>query len=233
MAEEKSWLAVQVSRWLLLGLATNIAAVIFFAWLAGEVLKGETLLIDEDVRQWLYRLASPALTRVMQTITILGSGLFLLILGALIGIAFVLAKWWRALLLLFVAMGGAVLLNFSLKASFRRARPSSFFDTPLPSSFSFPSGHALLSLCFYCSITYLVASRMKNPYLRCAVWLSVSVAIFAIGVSRIYLGVHYPSDVIAGYVAGAFWLVTVILVDRSFYARKLRAEGANRINLEP
>lgn len=222
MAERKStWLVLQLSRWLLIGLGTNVAAVVCFAWLAGEVLEGDTVLFDEIIRKSINRLAAPGLTALMQAITFLGSGLFLLSFGALISVGFLLAKWRRALLVLLITMTGATILNVTLKVSFRRTRPTSFFGTPLPSSFSFPSGHALLSLCFYCAIAYLIASRLNNPAISFSAWLTAIILILAIGFSRVYLGVHYPSDVIAGYAAGTFWILTVTLLDRAVLQKRI------------
>ncbi len=209
------WLALRSIRWLLVGLATNVVALVFFAWLAGEVLQGESLWFDQSIRESISHLASPQVTLAMQATTLLGSVLFLACSGALISIGFVLAKWRRSLIVFSITMAGAAILNLTLKASFRRIRPASFFDTPLPSSFSFPSGHALLSLCFYCAIAYLLAAHVENPAIRCSAWLIAVLLIVAVGFSRIYLGVHYPSDVLAAYAAATFWMVTVILIDRA------------------
>jgi membrane-associated phospholipid phosphatase len=224
MGERKSTRpAIHLNRGSLIGLAINFAVVIFFAWLAGEMLEGDTLRFDDTLRESINQLAASGLTALMQAITFAGSGFFLLLVGALISIAFLAAKWWRALLFFFVTMGGATLLNIVLKTSFGRTRPSAFFGTPLPTSFSFPSGHALLSLCFYCAIAYLIASRLKTAVARFIAWLTAILLISAIGFSRIYLGVHYPSDVIAGYTVGIFWFLSVILLDRS-----VLYEGAER-----
>jgi undecaprenyl-diphosphatase len=111
-------------------------------------------------------------------------------------------------------MAGATVLNFLLKLNFQRARPAAFFATALPDSFSFPSGHALLSSCFYGILAYWISTRCANVFIQTAVWIAALLLVAAIGLSRVYLGVHYPSDVVAGYAVGTFWVVLVVMVDR-------------------
>ena len=104
----------------------------------------------------------------------------------------------RAILIAVTAAGGSLLMA-ALKIGFHRHRPEPFFDTRLPSSYSFPSGHAMLSFCLCLSAAALFSANRKSPSVRIAIstfWIGLSLAI---GYSRIYLGVHYPSDVIAGY----------------------------------
>ena len=91
---------VELSRWLLIGLATAVAAAVFFAWLSDEVLEGDTLKLDETVREFVNRYASAQLTAAMQTITILGSVAFLLAFGGIVGLVFFVKKWRHDLFLL-------------------------------------------------------------------------------------------------------------------------------------
>jgi undecaprenyl-diphosphatase len=119
-------------------------------------------------------------------------------------------------------MLGASVLDFTLKHTFRRARPSPFFDYPLPTSFSFPSGHALFAFCFFTTAAALLSPRLRHPVARGFVWAVAAALILAIGFSRIYLGVHYPSDVAAGYAAGLLWCSVVIAGDRAAHARARR-----------
>jgi len=198
---------------LFLGLASAVSALFFFAWLADEVLEGDAKTFDEPVRVFVHGFASESLTVLMRFITMLGSTLFLSFLCACVFVIFISKNWKRAAVLLMTTMAGAVILNFALKLSFGRVRPIPFFDTPLPDSYSFPSGHALYAACCYGVLAWLASAGTQNKSTRISIWsLAVSLALL-IGLSRIYLGVHYPSDVIAGYAAAVVWILTVILTD--------------------
>ncbi|HEX8249208.1 MAG TPA: phosphatase PAP2 family protein [Pyrinomonadaceae bacterium] len=198
---------------LFLGLAGAVGSLFFFAWLADEVLEGDAGAFDETLRLYVHGYAGETLTLLMRFMTMLGSTLFLGVLGIGVLVIFVFKKRKRAAVLLLLTMAGAVILNFALKVSFARARPVPFFETPLPASYSFPSGHSLYAVCFYGALAWLVAARIENKSLRVLIWSLAALLCFLIGLSRIYLGVHYPSDVIAGYAAALVWILTVILTD--------------------
>lgn len=202
-----------------LGLVAAAGALYFFAELAEEVYEGDTRRFDESALRFVNRLASPPLTSFMRGVTRLGSNEVLAGLGACAVLAFLLARWRRAAVALTVTMAGAALLNVLLKLTFRRARPSPFFDTPLPESYSFPSGHALLSFCFYGVLAAVVAIRLKGRGARALVWAAAALLVALVGLSRLYLGVHYPSDVLAGYAAAFVWVVAVASADRLMQAR--------------
>jgi undecaprenyl-diphosphatase len=97
---------------------------------------------------------------------------------------------------------------------FERPRPSPLWALAEEASFSFPSGHSVAAFAFYGVITYLIFRRLKGRAARVALISTASVFIVAIGASRVYLGVHYPSDVVAGYLVGLIWLATVVLASR-------------------
>ncbi|MGI8468784.1 MAG: phosphatase PAP2 family protein [Pyrinomonadaceae bacterium] len=207
--------------WLIFGLLAAICAAAFFGWLADEVFEGDTKNFDDNVRNYIHGFASPALTEAMKFFSFLGSPLCLVALGISIAIVFLILKWKRAIVLFLITMAGELVLDLTLKIFFRRARPAAFFDYPLPTSFSFPSGHALGSFCFFGILAWLVAARLENKLLKIAVWAIALFLIFAIGLSRIYLGVHFPSDVVAGYTTGLFWVAAVASGD---FWLKRRAE---------
>jgi undecaprenyl-diphosphatase len=116
--------------------------------------------------------------------------------------------------MLAITMLGVAALNVALKFAFHRPRPVAFFGAT-PSSYSFPSGHALGSLCFYGILAAILAARVRGRGAKFCVWIAALFLIGMIGFSRIYLGVHYPSDVIAGYCAATVWVGAVGFLDRS------------------
>jgi undecaprenyl-diphosphatase len=199
--------------WLSLGLAGAIGALVFFSWLASEVLEGEARAFDEAVRSFVHKQASPILTTIMQMITWLGSVLWLVVFGVCVTVAFALIKRWRDIALFIVAMAGAIVLNITLKLNFGRARPNPFFETPQPSSYSFPSGHALLSLCFYGALAVIITHRLRSRSARFLLWTVTALVVVLIGFSRIYLGVHHPTDVVASYAVALAWVVVVFAFD--------------------
>lgn len=207
------WFQAFAGSILFLGLTISASALFFFAWLADEVLEGDTEAFDKTVRGFVHGFAGETVTALMNFVTILGSTLFLSIIFVCILIIFLCKNWKRAAVLLTTTMTGAIILNFVLKVSFARLRPDPFFETPLPDSYSFPSGHALFAACFYGALAWLFAARIMSPALQFLVCSSAVLFVFLIGLSRIYLGVHYPSDVLAGYAAAVVWVSTVILVD--------------------
>jgi undecaprenyl-diphosphatase len=121
-----------------------------------------------------------------------------------------------------ITLAGAGLLNWLLKISFGRVRPEPFFDYPLPGSPSFPSGHALFAASVFGGLAALLAPRLKHRPLKIAIWISAALLILLVGLSRVYLGVHYPSDVLAGYAVAIIWVNFVALGDRLARHRRRR-----------
>lgn len=198
---------------LLVGLGVAVGFLFFFGWLAEEVFEGETKNFDESVRNFVHGFAAPPLTTAMKFFTYLGSPLSLTILGVIVIAAFFYLKHKRAVALFLITMAGEIALDLAFKMFFGRVRPEPFFDFPLPASYGFPSGHAFGSLCFFGILAWLTTARTQNKIAKAAIWSAAVIIIFLIGLSRVYLGVHYPSDVLAGYAAGLFWVVIVALAD--------------------
>lgn len=213
-----------ISLSLLLGLTAAIGTLVFFGWLANEVLDGETRQFDEVTREAVHQVASPAMTTVMRGISFLGSMLFLLIATAAVITWFALRKWGREAKLMAATMIGASALNVTLKLAFKRTRPVPFFDLLPPESYSFPSGHALTSACFYGAFAAIIAARMKSRRARTLVWIVCATIFMLIGLSRIYLGVHHTTDVIAGFAAALIWILVVRFVEMTLRRRRRRRE---------
>jgi len=202
-----------VSLSLLLGLATAAAALVFFGWLADEVLEGETRHFDEVTRAAVHTLASPALTTAMRGLSFVGSALFLTVLTIMVVAWFVLRRWGREAQLFAITMIGASILNTTLKLVFRRPRPVPFFNLTAPETYSFPSGHALASCCFFAGLAAILSGRVKSRRARTLIWITAAAMFLLIGLSRIYLGVHYTTDVIAGFAAALIWILVIRFVE--------------------
>ncbi len=163
--------------------------------------------LDTAATGFLHGLASPVLDTVMRTLTDLGS---LIVIGPLLVVLLVgLALDGRRHegIFLAVAMAGSVVLNEAAKALFQRARPQLEW-AQAPPDFSFPSGHAMNSLVFYGAIALIVWTIRGRQAGLTAIVAAVALATL-IGVSRIYLGYHYLTDVVGGLLAGGVWLAIV------------------------
>jgi len=188
-------------------LAANFA-LLLFAWLAFAVVTGRTAALDESVRHAVHAWSEPFLTQIMLGATFVGRDGFMAVIGAFFGWRLLKTGRRHAALLLIGGAVGAKLLEQVLKLSFHRQRPEPFFGLPAPDSYSFPSGHALTATVFY---VLLVSLTTRNPVIRAA-----AIALAAlIGLSRIYLGVHYPSDVFAGYAVAVVWLAACQLLRKT------------------
>ena len=207
---------------LLLGLGTAIATLIFFGWLADEVLEGETRHFDEVTRAAIHQLASPTLTLVMRAFSFVGSTIALTIGTIIVVVRFAMKKWGREAKLFAITMIGAGLLNITLKLAFKRSRPEPFFNLSLPETYSFPSGHSLTSAVFFGALAAILTARIKSRRARVAIWIVSAFMFLTIGFSRIYLGVHHTTDVIAGFAAALIWILMVRFVEKATVHRLRR-----------
>ena len=215
-----------ISVWLTLGLLAAIATLAFLGWLADEVLEGSTRQFDDATRAAVHTLASPPLTLFMRAISFLGSTQFLTVASIVAIALFAWRKWGREAKLFALTMIGASLLNITLKLAFKRPRPVPFFNLTTPESFSFPSGHSLASCVFFAGLAALLSGRIKHKRPRTIVWTIAIVLFLLIGVSRIYLGVHYTTDVIAGFAAASIWILVVRYVEQILVRRRRIKSGS-------
>lgn len=186
-----------------------LAAVALFAWIAHEVREGNHAEFEAAVLKSLRpegRPMGPAgMDNAIRDVTALGSATAI-VSAALMAIGYLLIRGERRVALIFVvAIAGGELLNTALKNSFDRARPEAVERLVDVHSYSFPSGHAMGASIFYLTGAALLGRsllRRRERYylLGCSI-----VLIGAIGFSRVYLGVHYPTDVLAGWAAGTAW----------------------------
>jgi undecaprenyl-diphosphatase len=122
-------------------------------------------------------------------------------------------------------MLGAAILNTTLKLTFHRARPQPFFDLLAPKSYSFPSGHSLASFCFFGALATVLTARIENKKINPVIWVTCGLMILLIGLSRIYLGVHYTTDVLAGYAAALIWIAVIRFLEMELLRRRKNRVG--------
>jgi undecaprenyl-diphosphatase len=185
--------------------AVSAAMLIIFSVLAWKTIFRQAAGVFDNAFIWMVRyFASPDLDRIMVATTNLGSGFSFGVVVVVAAAILAIFRRWAELKGLIICLLGGSVLNVILKQLFERARPEDFQLVAAP-GYSFPSGHAMVSLCFYGMITYLIV-RHRSWHWRIAGVVTTTVLVVAIGISRVYLGAHYPSDVVAGYTAGATWL---------------------------
>ena len=186
-----------------------------FVGLAAAVQADRVGDFDEAIRMGVHRLASPPITAFAEKLTWLGSvGTLALLLALTVAVLTIVRRRGEAIYLT-ATMAGALALENGLKFWFRRMRPPAFFGSE-PITYSFPSGHALLSLCFYAGLAIAITRISQSPAIRTGIWIAMTSLVLAIGGTRIYLGVHYPSDVVGGYLVAIAWLNTVLFVNTRF-----------------
>lgn len=197
----------EVALFLGLGFLVVLAGTWGFVVLAESVLEGSTRRFDEAVLRWFGSHASPFWDDIALEVTALGDGLVVAMLIFISSAILWATRHRYSVLLLWVALLGAVVLVEVLKTTFDRPRPAVFeyrggYSVGSP---SFPSGHALGSTVAYVTLAYLIARLQARPLLRRLTTTIGVLTVLAIGASRMYLGVHYPSDVLAGFAVGLAW----------------------------
>lgn len=199
--------SVRVAMGLVLlgGGVVAIAGVWAFARLADEVREGDTQAFDDAVLRYLAVHRIPWLENSLLEITALGTGLVVFMIVGVAALFLWLTRHKYSASLLLVATIGGLALNLALKLSFNRPRPTIIPRVTHVVSSSFPSGHAMSAAIVYATVAYLAARLMEHRLSRIVTMLLAAVIILLIGASRIYLGVHYPSDVLGGYVVGLAW----------------------------
>jgi undecaprenyl-diphosphatase len=200
----------------------GLAAVWAFAEITEEVLRGSTQRFDELVLTWVESHRTETLDRVALEITALGNFAVLTVLVLSVSVFLWLTRHRYSVALLMVAMAGGAVLNTLLKDLFDRPRPTVVeWGTEVVSP-SFPSGHSMAAIIAYGSVAYLGGRLEPTARLRWTTWVMAACLILAIGASRIYLGVHYPSDVVGGFVAGLAWTAFVVsgLTAIRYYSRR-------------
>jgi undecaprenyl-diphosphatase len=197
--------------WVLASVAAIAALILVFGHIAEEVVEGDATKFDQTILLALRNandlsdpIGPPWLEEMARDVTALGSYAVLSIIFCAVVTYLFLVRQRAAAFWVLAAVGGGVLISNALKLEYQRPRPDLMPHAVRVFTTSFPSGHATLSAVTYLTLGALLASlhtgRLKAYFLCLAVLLTV-----AVGISRIYLGVHFPTDVLAGWCIGAAW----------------------------
>ena len=215
-ASRRSALALRLGA----GALLLIAAAWLFGAIAEDVATSDRLtVLDVEIERWLRQHAAPTLTRWMMIVTDLHSTIAVSLYAALVGAVLAARRQWRRLATVFVCVGGGLLLNVLMKLAFHRARP--VLDDPLLtlSSYSFPSGHVAGSTIAYGLLVAWVFGRTGRLVWRGLALAGALAAITLVAFTRMYLGVHYLSDVVAAFAEGVAWLALCLSALAAFWHR--------------
>lgn len=182
-----------------------------FLELAEGLREGELGPYDKSIQEWIIQFRDPQLTPLVTFITDLGDRWAYFVVIGVMGIVLLFRKkWWLVGQVLFVS-GLSALATIVLKNEYQRQRPAIEHLVEI-GGLSFPSGHSLSAMAFYGFVIYLIFRFIRSEFLRISLSVLCALLILSIGVSRIYLGVHYPTDVAAGFAGGIIWASFCIIL---------------------
>lgn len=198
--------------------AALFGGVIAFSMMERRLAEQHGLPFDEPLLEWFRNHRSPRVTRAVRAVTELGSGRFLAMVSVAASAGLLLRGNVHAARFVAITASGAGLMNRGLKAIYRRERPDVSLHLSQTTGFAFPSGHSMASAAIYGSLAVVAFTRF--PSLRWRALAAATGLVGAIGASRAYLHVHYPSDVIAGWGLGLTWPLWLQrpLLARRFFA---------------
>lgn len=233
-------LTVAAAVWLVAGLAFSGGVIALFAKITEDVVEGESRRFDRAVLLWIEANSPGWFDGPLRLVTVLGYYWFVLPLLAVAVAVFYLKGWRLSAVLLVVSTVGGMVLTTVLKSVFQRARPDLFDSGYTASFYSFPSGHATIAVGFYGMLTVILAYHFRG-FVRWAVAAGGVLLVLLIGFSRLYLGVHYPTDVLAGFLASPLWVIIVgtvyvlwlALRGRSARENEDRDGAGNKVGMNP
>lgn len=217
-----------------LGIIIGASALNGFLEITEELNREQLDNFDESITSFIYEYRSDAMTSFVIFITDLGDVQTYIILIVAVAIWFLVdKKSIRWLIQSIIVLTSTTLLNVFIKHAISRPRPDLAMRLVEAHSYSYPSGHSMVALAFYGFLIFLAYEKVEHKWVKVLAFIFLPLLIIAIGTSRVYLGVHYPSDVLAGYAAGLFWLVFVIFLIHIFrYYREKRKEKEYVLALE-
>ena len=215
-----SFVGLPLTLLLLVGLIN----VLLLSELAESVMDAEWVVVaDQEFTNLLYRIRSETLSVIFYNLTLPGEREAVFIIGGVATVIWLYRKRYWAIVAFWVAMGGVGLSVRFAKTFISRARPADVAYYQVE-HYSFPSGHATTAMALFALLAYFIYRHNKNkPYRKLIVWLAALIIIL-VGFSRIYLGVHFLSDVLAGFILGLLWTLVGISLAEVMQHRKKRRE---------
>ena len=194
------------------------AGLVLFVLLTILMVTGNLQWFDDPIRQWVYSIRNPALTEVLKVITYMGNWQTI----TLLCIVLLLFRKTRLRYGVPVSAGAifVTIFNRIIKLIFKRPRPEESLHLIEEGGYSFTSGHSITSMVVFGLLIYLVRKYVKNRKAANILTAALAVTWIFIGLSRIYMGVHFPSDVLAGWALGAAVLVGIIVIVEKCDARR-------------
>lgn len=223
----KEWIIIdelKVKVQLIRALFISLFSAIGFGVLALSISEDRISWVDYVIISFVQGLEAPALTSIMKFFTFIGGGAPVVIVSLMAGLfLFKILHHRRELILFIWVVIGSSLLNDALKLIFHRARPTlhRIIDA---NGFSFPSGHSMAAFSLYGVMAFLLWRHLSSSKGRAILIVLSVVMILMIGISRIYLGVHYPSDVLGGFLASGCWLSVSIWLYQRYMENLLEAK---------
>lgn len=190
--------------------------VLLFINLCEDLIRKELTVFDNTIYTFLSGFISSNLTILMKVLSYIGSAQILIIITLLSFLIFKKHKYYKQYWkIIALNLSMTWILNAIFKIIFHRQRPDILILSQA-SGYSFPSGHSMVSISFYGLVIYLCYTNIKSNWIKYIAVILLCLLIIFIGVSRIYLGVHYASDVIAGFSSGFAWLIVYITLAKKY-----------------
>jgi undecaprenyl-diphosphatase len=182
------------------------AGLCLFVWLAILATQSQKSQFDLLIRAWVHHFSTPSLTAFFIVMSYIGSWFVLLSLSVLISIILIDRDRGSEVRILNITLYGSIALSAALKLIFQLSRPEPYFGLATSDTHSFPSAHAVVSFCFFSLIAGVICRRVPSQRLHFFVWGFAVFLIALVGISRIYLGMQYPTSVLAGYAVAIAWM---------------------------
>jgi membrane-associated phospholipid phosphatase len=199
----------KLSGWVILLLVLFGSALSLFIFIIHEVLLEKEEVFDQRIFNFLQPFNSPQATSIMNAVSYCASSGFLQIAYTAVGTGYLLRKNWKRVIEIGVIGAGGYLVSYLMKYAFQRDRPADPLTDPLTNS-SFPSGHAVSAFIFYGLLIYLISKARIRRAIKYSISCLLVIFALLIGFSRVYLRMHYPTDVIAGFCIGLAWITACI-----------------------